>query len=370
MPAFVDPDILVQFSPENRRFGIQMVHEKGPDLPEAFKRLTFDKQGETNNTCLNLDKAPYLFGQPPGTWARNEKNRRLELVEVAKGRKWQSVMDFDAIRVTQTVEILLNEQTVRYDTCLIHYLIENKSTDRHPVVGLRVLLDTFIGTKDGVPFAIPGKPGLLETLGDYKQDEIPAYILALERSELTDPGTIAQMGLKLPGFKLQDEDPELDPIDRLVICRWPGKWVRWDWDFRPMNEDPENKDSCAVVYWPELEMAPGTKRAMAFTYGLGQITSTGSEGSLGLTVGSSSIRPDKEFTVTAYVKNPEPGQKVKINLPKTGGFSLAAGEEEQTVEKGTDYSQVSWKVKAGQPGSYRFEVTSGSAQERLDIEVR
>jgi hypothetical protein len=360
MPGLVDPDILVQFSPENRRFGIQMVQIDDPNRPGEFKRLTYDKQGQTNNTCLKVGEADYLFGQPPGKWVRPH---------LKKGRRWQSIMDFDGIQVTQTVEVVSNEQNLRYDTCLIHYLIENQASSPHPI-GIRVLLHTVIGANDAVPFAIPGKAGLLEARGDYKQDEIPDFVQALERSDLADPGTIAQLGLKLPGYKLNDGDPDLDPIARLVICRWPDKWARWEWDFRPMNEEAEKKDSCVVVYWAEQDMPPGTKRAMAFTYGLGRITSTGS-GGLGLTVGSSSIRPDKEFTVTAFVKNPEPGQKVKINLPRTGGFSLAAGQgEEQTVEKGTDYSQVSWKVKAGEVGTYRLEVTTGLAREHLDIEVR
>jgi hypothetical protein len=358
MPASGNPDLVVQFFPENRRFGIQVVQEQGANSPEEPKRLTYDKQGQTNNTCLKVGEPVYLFGQSPGTWIRPPR----------KDKKWQSVMKFpDEIQVTQTVEIVPNQQNFRYDTCLIHYLIENRSKAPQPA-GIRVMLNTAIGSNDGVPFAIPGRSGLLETQGDYKNDEVPDYIDALERPSLADPGTIAQLGLKLPGFKLNDDDPDLDPISRLVICRCPDRWARWDWDFRPINEDPEKKNSCVVMYWAEQEIQPGSKRAVACTYGLGLITNPGSEG-LELSVNRSSIRPNQEFAVTAQVKNPEPGQKVKINLPKTGEVSLVPGQdEEQAAEPGTGLN--TWTVEARRTGTYRLEVTSGLSRNHIDIEVR
>src|SRR5260370_15647307 len=94
-------------------------------------------------------------------------------------------------------------------------------------------------------------------------------------------------------------------------------------------------------------MSPGEKREMAFTYGLGKISVEGGEGQkLGLTAGGS-LRPGGEFTVTAYVKNPRQGQKVKLFLPP----DLALVEDqnaEQTMEAvaGQDYSQASWRVRS------------------------
>ena len=37
---------------------------------------------------------------------------------------------------------------------MVRYQIENKDTQNHKV-GLRFLLDTYIGANDGVPFTIP-----------------------------------------------------------------------------------------------------------------------------------------------------------------------------------------------------------------------
>jgi hypothetical protein len=94
-----------------------------------------------------------------------------------------------------------------------------------------------------------------------------------------------------------------------------------------------------------------------------------SGGGLGLTADGWLIRPHQEFTVTALVPNPEPNQKVRIHLPESGGFSLVPGqEEERMMNKGS--SQVSWKVRAGEAGSYHFVVTSGLTRGDLDLSVR
>jgi hypothetical protein len=366
--AISDPFIAVQFLPEKRRFGLQMAKESDPNDPEKPKRLTFDPAGATNNACIKIGNEEHLFGQLPGKWAFDrEKKKRLDLVEIVKGQKWQSVMDYDEVRVTRTVAIYPNEKTLKFDTCLVHYLVENRS-NRPQAVGVRMMLDIAIGANHGVSFQIPGTPEMLDTLGDFKQDQVPETVWALERSDPQDPGTIAHVGLKLPGFKLSDGDPELDRIERVVICQWNNSDVRWEWTFKPMESNPETKSSCIVVYGPVELLEPGGKRAFAFTYGLGRITNLQSS-ELELSVDRSSIRPGQEFRITASAKKAEPNQRMRIHLPEYGGFSLIGGqEEEQIAAKGT--GQASWKVQAGEAGSYHFVVTSGLARGDQDIEIR
>jgi hypothetical protein len=372
-----EPRIGVSFN-KRRRFGIQMLKERDPTEPEKNKRLTLGEDGWSNNTCIRLDGHENLFGQEPGEWARDPETRRsLKVIEwkVKNRHRWTSTWNYsqEKVLVRQTVEIVPNMQTHVLDTCLVHYRIDNHDTVSHKV-GLRVMIDTFIGANDGVPFVIPGQPGLLETKKVFGQKEIPDYIEALERPNLTDPGTIAHMGLKLaPDIKIQRDDPELDALVRLVVCRWPdNKDKRWKWDYEAMNAVPEKKDSCVVLYWDEELMEPGANRSMAFTYGLGRMSSSGA-GSLGLTVGGS-FQPGKVFTVTAYVKEPKEGQKVKLILP--GSLTLAPrdGDEEQmeekVVEQSKDYSQVSWRVKANQEGTFTLEVASGRDLERVRIQIK
>lgn len=379
-----EPRIGISFRDDNQRFGLVMLKERDPQNRDEFKKLTFSKDGTTNNTCIWLDGQENLFGQQPGTWARDPKNRSKgkfwKGIENPKGRKWVSTWKFtENVYVTQTVMLVPNDDTRLLDTILIHYLVENEDRTPHKV-GLRVMLDTYIGAEDGVPFAIPGQSDLLTTKRDFRDfKDIPDFIQALERPNLSDPGTTATMILKLPtDVKINPEDPELSPITRMVICRWPGNpEERWDftktkfWDMNDKAQGDKN-DSCVTLYWEAQNMGPGNKRAMAFTYGLGKISGIDGDknAQLALTY-APKPPPGGQFTITAWVKNPSQGQKVKLALPD--GMTLAEDNLELSVAKGsTDLSQVSWKVKVDKDaklGKYGVKATTTGAQAKVDVSV-
>jgi hypothetical protein len=353
-----EPRLGVQFNDENERFGIVMLKEQDPKDPGKHKRLTYKVDGSSCNTCLRIDGSEMLFGKrPQGQWVRGMKEKQ------EKGRLgWKSVMDFteSKVRVTQHVEIVPGEQSRTLDTCLVWYTVQNLSTVSHKV-GLRVMLDTFIGANDGVPFTIPGQPGLLTTKRDFGEKQIPDYVEALERPDLKDPGTVARLGLK--GLKLPGID--LEPIHSMTICRWPGSTVLWE--LSEKEKQPIDDDSCVFLYWAERPMAPREVRHMAFTYGLGTISVSGAN-TLGLTAGGS-FRPGGVFTVTAYVKNPTERQKVKLALP--AGLTFLEGEEaEKAVEPAGDYSQVSWRVRSGDSGTYTVRATSAGHEATTRVRIK
>jgi hypothetical protein len=159
----------------------------------------------------------------------------------------------------------------------------------------------------------------------------------------------------------------LAAVERLVICKWKDKDIRWDWDFQPMNENPESKSACVVLYWREEPLPAGGKRAMACTYGLGRVTNTKS-GGMELSLAHRSIRPGQIFTVTANVTNPQPEQMVFLHLPENSGFSLVDGQKKG--QSGGEKGRVSWRVRAGEAGTYHLVVTSGLARADQDIEIR
>jgi hypothetical protein len=357
-PDLIDtePRLKIHFDPR-MRFGLTMALEHDPNNPGKPKRLTFEENGGTNNTCLRIDGFAYLFGQrPPGQWVGG---RRQAPLADAYGAESDFELPDEKVRVLQTVEVVPGPQTRVLDTCLVRYTVENRAAKPHRV-GLRVLLDTFIGANDGVPFTVPGRRGLLEDMQWFGQKDMPDYVQALESGDPKNPGTVAHLGLKLP---------DVEPVERLLIAAWPGnKEVRWDWEPQPMNRDPQKKDSSVALYWAEVEMNPGEKRQMAFTYGLNTISGEGGEVPLGLTAGGD-FRPGHDFTVTAYVKKPQPGQAVRLGLP--AGLNFAPGSEaEQKVEQGGDYTQVSWRVRAAAAGDYALEATSGGARATYPVKVR
>ncbi len=274
-----------------------------------------------------------------------------------------STMNFsrERVRVTQHVQIVPG-QSGYLDTCLIHYTIRNEDTGKHKV-GIRVLLDTYIGANDGVPFTIPGQKGFVETHADFERKQVPDYIEVIEKPDNPkDPGTVARMGLRninLPRAQLED-------VDMLRICRWPGSTAIWDWEPENMDTKGENKDSCVVLYWPYLSMNPKDTRDVGFTYGLGalDIGPAAEAGPAGTVLAMSvpaSVPPETDFVVTAYVWRASKGDTVKLELP--AGLKLAKDEtDEKTIEEGGSRSQVFWHVRSGGTGKYTLHATSGKAK--------
>jgi hypothetical protein len=373
-PAFWEPSM---------RFGL--VTTDG-----ARKRLTFEQRGYTNNTVVRLDGSEWIFGEKPfrlvngsyaglnlGRWKErdlplgNDRSGRRRL-----GRKSVWTYEDERVDVTQVVEIIPGQQSRLLDTCLVRYSIENRDIVPHRV-GLRFLLDTFIGTNDGVPFTIPGKDRLCDTMLEFNRpEEVPDFIQALERQSLTDPGTVAQIQLKLGG--------QIEPPSRVTLGAWPNPQLR-DRDSRCLQEKTlwevpvltmksmRPGDSAVAIYWNERELAPGQTRELGFSYGLGSVAGGEGGGQLALTVGGSFVRGG-QFTVTALVRDPSPGQTVTLTLPD--GFQLQEGSLTQPVPPlpvaaTSRASPVTWKVKAGNEGRYSLRVqTNNGLAQSLPLTIR
>jgi serine/threonine protein kinase len=346
---------------DRKRFGLVLPKERDPSDPGRNKRLTYDEKGSTNNTCLKVDSKEYLFGNTgtSGKWVSKEEER-------GNGRVgWDSTWEAynEGIVVKQSVDLVPGEQSRLLDTVLVRYTITNQSDNPH-TVALRVMLDTFIGANDGVPFAVPGSGGkkdrLVDTIEVFDRKDIPDFIQALERPDLKDPGTVAILGLKLRGF---------EPLSKMVICRWPGNnEYRWpgEGEYEPMRGKDLKPDSCVFLFWADDQMNPGGVRKVAFTYGLNTVSGVG--GKVALTSGGN-IQPGGEFTVMAYVKDAENGQSVRLGLPP--GFSFAEGQAPVKRIEGISLGIVSWRVKApNKAGEYVLEAEYGDSRTDLGLRLR
>ncbi len=364
------------------RFGVVMAQER--------KRLTFEERGLTNNTVVRLDNREWIFGENPfrykkgnkpyepqdfyGRWKEGERDVVLPGDGKAKGEGHRSVWVYpnEKVEVTQFVELVAGEQSRQFDTYVVRYVIDNQDARPHKI-GLRFLLDTFIGGNDGVPFTVPGQSQLCDTRQVFsRSSEVPDFLEALEQEDLADPGTVARVQLRLGG--------RIEAPARVTLGAWPNpaleKHDRRCRQEKTMWEVPvfpiktlKTPDSAVVMYWVERNVAPGEKREVGFAYGLGRVAS-GQEaaGRLGLSVGGRFV-PGGEFTLTALVSNPKPGEKLTLTLPE--GFKLSAGSEVQDVpppaaDATRRASAVTWKIKALRDGSATLQVqsTSGAAQEQ------
>jgi hypothetical protein len=360
-----DPFLRVNYNAESHsRFGLLLTRERDPENRDRAKRLTYEDNGKSNNTCVKIDgDTGSLFGLAPA--------KVLSSREDKEHHAWEVVCAFlHDIQVTQTVQIVPGDQSGVLDTCLIRYTVVNKAQVMRKV-GLRVMFDTYIGANDGVPFVIPKQKGLLDRAKVFDQKQIPDYLEALEKPNLKNPGTVAHMGLK--GIKLPDCTPE--PITKMIICTWPGNSeVRYD-DVAPGLDTERGreeaaketiKDSCVALFWAYREMDPGEVRDMVFSYGLGSVSTPEGSGNLALTAGGSFV-VGNDFTVTALVKNAENGQKVKLTLPD--GLELASGEEaEKTVESIGD-TKVSWTVHSARVDNYTLSAESAGSKTQYRLKI-
>jgi hypothetical protein len=348
------PRIGVQFNGD-QRFGVVMLDADDPGNKGKWKRLTFAEDGSSNNTIVKIGSSEYKYGfrTPQNRW----RGGRRELAKTTPYHGWSTTMDFtsEQIRVTQFLQIVPG-QTMLLDTLLIYYQVHNYGTIPQNVA-LRVMLDTYIGDNDGVPFTAPGSKGFVTDKAEYKDADVPDYLEAVEKPENEkDPGTTVRVGLR--GLKWSETD--LVEPDRVVICKFPGGGAGWDWELENMGND-----SAVAVYWPERKVEPRETKHLAMTYGLGKLDISDS---LALSA-PNSVLPDREFVVTAYVYNAVKGQKVRIELPE--GVNLTGGSEEVTIGEDAKRTQVFWKVRASKEGTAVIEAVSGKARARkISVQVK
>ena len=368
------------------RFGVVMLHNGEPVGKGAtVKRLTFDPWGRTNNTCLRFDaiadKDERLFGGPGGRWQESAaKKWKDEHNEKHAGRRSIWICDDKKIEVTQFVELVRGERSRLLDTCRVRYLIENQDTKAHQV-GIRFLLDSFIGGNDGVPFTIPGDSNLCDTMKELpyeaKDKKLPDFLQALEKPDLANPGTIAHLRLKLEG---------LEPPERVTLGAWPNEKLRvldrqaggpstlWNVPLLPLKS-LELNDSAITIYWKEQALKVGAKREVGFEYGLWNLASQGSR--LATTI-DGSFRPNGELTVVAYVnKSAGENEDETLTLTLPEGFTLLEGTAKQSVPNLPKNARsgnlpVTWKVKAGPAtGEYEFAVKSSAGpSQTLSVEIK
>lgn len=369
----------VQFTRETSRFGIVCSQLPDPLNPAERKRLTRDVRGMTNNVCFRIDGTEMLMRENPGVrWAWEHGRPMLEAPipqgvygdRVPVDRGWRTKLhdEHHRVTITQDVEIIVSDSTGLYDTVLVTYLITNADSSPHSV-GLRFLLDTYVGSNDGVPILYPPHGdgnrlpgGFVDGLKIFPQKDVPDFLQAVENGKLGDAGnTVAVLGLRLGS---RYEVPE-----KVVVCRWPqNSEVRWAWPPERIDANPHVPDSCVAIYWGELMMAGKSQRLMGFTYGLGrmagiqdgdEIIAQGERGQLRLFV----QRPkyNQPFTVTTYVQTKRPGERVQLLLPS--GLRLAPGQSaDQAVPPMTQagYAAVSWQVIADQTGPHEVKARVNS----------
>jgi hypothetical protein len=347
----VDPvrRLLVKHRPDSR-FGVSTITGNPDDPSDDNKRITFSDDGHTSNTRVWIDGETPLLGASSGR------------VVTPMGENSDGCIHFEweyrGVRVRQVLEHVAGELSRRMDTILVRYELENTGTVER-TVGLRVMLDSLIGSNDGVPFVVPGRQELVTSPRSFRGDAIPDFIRALEVANLTSPGVMAHLGLRPDRGERPDE---------VVLTHWPGSDAEWDY-----NRAREfGRDTAIGIYYSPKRLSPNATRRFSFTYGLGTLSSlrTGNM-ALSLTAGGP-FRSGGKFWVVALVQEPRAGQRVRLELPP--GLSLDPDHQAaKPVLTGREYAPVSWltqidRTRVG-PAQIQATLEPDGVEERYELTI-
>jgi pimeloyl-ACP methyl ester carboxylesterase len=159
------------------------------------------------------------------------------------------------IEIVQTLSLVSGSDGPQ-SNCEIRYTLINRDTRAH-TVGLRLLLDTQLGSNDGAPFRVPGV-GDVTTDREWLRPNIPPFFEAfdnLQAPRVFSIGTLIGDNAIIP--------------DRLVATGW-SQSVNTTWDYRISSGQDFTNDSAILLYWDPVTLQPGESREIVTYYGSGR----------------------------------------------------------------------------------------------------
>jgi hypothetical protein len=371
----LDKTLLLNWGSSNERRTLGFVRMGATEKDDI--RLTFSPYGHTNHTAVRVDSKPMVaywsrFGKiikdlGKGTAGdgvdpnklKGDAKIAVEKIDGTYSVEWE----FGGVRFEQRLLDEAGSSSRRMDTFRVRYVLTNVDKVSHKA-SLRLMLDTYIGSNDGVPFFIPGQKEIITKPTTFTGQAVPDYILALERSDLNDPSmTIVQIGF-VPAAGSNAVRP-----DKVSLTQWPGNLVyagqnrdnpdaaveyldhTWEYPLaksfairRPGAANAEG-DSALAIFWSSIEIPAGQQRVLEFTYGLGSLSGTAKPDAAFRLTAFGPFAPGQPFTVSMLVKNARPDQKATLTLPPglTWGKNQTA-EKPIEVQPGSDLSKVDWLV--------------------------
>jgi hypothetical protein len=298
--------------------------------------------GGTSYTTLRVNGADALFGDG-GQW---EDVPHFDPAQQAVVATWVN----GSVRVRQMLK--LSPASGVMTPAQIQYQVENISADPQEV-GLRIMLDTQLGSNDGAPFRVLGH-GAITSETEFLGADVPGSFLVVD--DLSAPNVVTQGVIRAPGERTPD---------RLVIADWGNLWSNpWDYTVRPTY--PITRDSSVAYYWEPVTLAPGQVVDLATRYGATSVSFGSGELSTVLSAPDQICAPgENPFWVQAFVRNNTDGtaQNVTAGIDLPAELRLVDGHPQShalgDLGPGAE-TQVSWLVRATGAGWFDYSVTTSA----------
>ena len=332
-------------TPDMGRFAIETTlgDPKNPfddDAPLIFGRpLPW-----TSYTTIYIDEKAYIFGgKNPKLFKRKGKTVHFGKVISQKysNQEIVTVCQFGDVIVTQTLRFFRSSGTRVNDAAQIAYTIDNQG-EKEARIGLRMMLDTKLGSNDGAPFRLGNLSITSEKL--FHKEEVYDYWQAFDSFSI--PKVVSQGTLK---------DSRLTPPSKLYLANWgtlvDSPWVIDYEENRSFLRDGEvEQDTALALYWEPTLVLPATTRYIATAYGLGGVNLSPGELSLGLSAPKALyVNGKNDALVMGYILNSGgyDSQNTVATFEFPDGVSLLNGKSriELGVLKVGETYQIPLKIK-------------------------
>ncbi len=332
-----------------------------PDLnTDQDSLLLYEDYPPTSFTTLKIDGVNYKFGD-------NEKGR-FTTTMISRNNRVMCVWRVGNIEVMEELRFMKGPTTGRDDTVEIAYTIINKDSRKHKI-GVRIMLDTYLGKEDGAPFRVPGL-GDIKTEKDLSGNKIPQYWYSYD--DLGEPSVRAQGTLKAKG---------ITPPDRIIFSSWE-RFQKYLWDFtiKPGRSFRRSiigpLDSALAMFWNPKEVEPNNTLKIITYYGLyGASIYKGKV--FNISLGGPVTTTGEPFLVTADIQNVSPkdakNTMAEIILPQ--GLKLVVGENSKknlaTLRK-SEIKKVAWNIIPDKTatGFITFKVkVTGKIENKLETAI-
>ncbi|MDR2733547.1 MAG: hypothetical protein LBC99_02750 [Spirochaetota bacterium] len=226
------------------------------------------------------------------------KKGKFTQVPARLGSSIVSRWKYKDYEVRQEFTLVKGSEDGPVDCARIKYWVLN-GTSVMQSIGVRILLDTAVGDKDGVPFKVPGH-GLIESEYEISGNAVPQCWYSYDDYDMPNVRTIGVT-------RAQDAFPP----DRIIFAAW-RRLHGAPWNFKAKKGTSfsqallSGKDSAVALYYESRITPPGASFEAETTYGLYSVQEeSGKVFSIAMRV-LDSIVANRPFAFTADVQNLSP----------------------------------------------------------------
>jgi hypothetical protein len=212
-------------------------------------------------TEIGNEKLDLIYGHPNGSYSEGIWSSFTSISVVGSVFKFDKLED--RIYERTSGELILTGRVPGFpvkitmhllpkSTSGFHFRLTAKNEGEVPLyIGFRLLLDTWAGRSDGVPFILPGLSQGIDSIYTHEVKFSPASSPSWETFDPQEPRT---------GFLRTSLIGEsVNPPNRVALVNWGLAFIS-DWEYEVDKENPVSGDSAVLSWWDPVLVSPASLR--------------------------------------------------------------------------------------------------------------